>query len=118
MSLSQSMMVWLQETENDSSKLNQKEAFKNQDKGKSWKLEVVRNQGSLSGSLTLGPCNFSSFFWFPLYPTHQLSQLARHSVESYQPPSLCDLLAPETPSRLTANLPYPGPLGTDQPSSW
>lgn len=47
MSRSQSMMVLLQETENDSSKLNQKEAFKNQDKGKSWKLKVLEANKSL-----------------------------------------------------------------------
>lgn len=112
MSLSQSMMVLLQETENESSKLNQKEAFRNQNKGKRWKLEVVRNQGSLSGSLSLGPCNFSSFVWFPLYSTHQLSQLARHSVGSHQPPRLYDLLAPEASSHLTANLLYPQTFGS------
>lgn len=67
MSLRQSVIVLLQETENDSSKLNEKEAFKNQDKGKSWKPKVVRNHGTLSGSLSFRPYNFSSGFLFILY---------------------------------------------------
>lgn len=69
MRLRQSVIVLLQETENDSSKLNQKEAFKNQDKGKGWKLEVVWNHGNLSGPLSLGPCNFPSGFLFILHPS-------------------------------------------------